>query len=93
VPDHRSAGTSTFDLGQANERLVGRDSRMRHIAAVHRVFLLRAIQSVFPKQVRDPVTQAQAHLSEILTPVRFAANSIPILGPCSAIFTPFSFPN
>jgi hypothetical protein len=54
MPDHQSAGTSTFDLGQANEGLVGRDLGMRHIAAVHRVFLLRANKGVFPKQERDP---------------------------------------
>jgi hypothetical protein len=33
-----------------------------------------------------------AYFSEILILLRFAANSIPALGPCRASLTPFSFP-
>ena len=39
------------------------------------------------------MTAEQAHFSEILISLRFAANSIPALGPCRAIMTPFSFPS
>ena len=36
---------------------------------------------------------ARAYFREILILLRFAANSIPALGPCRAILTPFSFPS
>ena len=43
---------------------------------------MRAIQSAFPRQEQHSLTTAeQVHFSEILIPVRFAANSIPALGP------------
>ena len=40
-----------------------------------------------------PTTTERVHFSEILTSLRFVANSNPALGPCKAIFTPFSLPS
>jgi hypothetical protein len=67
----------------------------RHCTHLHWVLLIaRRIQSAFPKQWRDSLrTAEQVHFSEILTPLRFVANSIPVLGPCKATFTPFSLPS
>src|SRR5882672_6767533 len=43
-------------------------------------------------RTRQNQIHAQAYFSEILILLRFAANSIPALGPCRASLTPFSFP-